>query len=457
MHTKFSIGFVLFTALTITSAQAFSGEGTGSDQNPYQVTTCDQLDEIRNSYSQSYELKNNIDCGIAPYNTGLGFEPLGVQGGSYFNGTLEGNGFTISNLYMNRPNEDRIGLLGYTDGGKVKNLKIVGANITGKRYVGIVAGHMQGSSTIENTYVTGTVTGTYNTGGLVGWNIGDISNSYANATVNGATYTGGLVGGNNKKIENAYAKGSVNGSDTLGGLVGISTGGGASIKKSYATGSVTGGSMVGGLVGRNTSGALIQHSYSTGTVSGSSVVGGLVGGSSGSTVSNSYWDVSRSGQTTSPSGVPINTSGDPDPNYWFNNSANSPMNSWNFTSTWQALAGSYPSLKTITNPVIASGSGFVQSGIDLDASTLVLQFQPELPGVTPVFSCLGQAPVLDSDPSYESRISLSLNAAGITNVSNLQRVLTNECFQQAGDYKLTITLFDKANNSKNNFFIISWC
>ena len=51
--------------------------------------------------------------------------------------------------------------------------------------------------TISNSYSTGSVNGTNNVGGLVGYNpYGIISNSYSTGSVNGTSYVGGLAGYN---------------------------------------------------------------------------------------------------------------------------------------------------------------------------------------------------------------------------------------------------------------------
>ncbi len=435
------------------SVHAFSGNGNGSEQKPYEITTCAQLDEIRNAFSSDYELKNNIDCNVAPYNSGEGFDPLGDTTYGNFNGTFKGNGYTISNLYINRPDEDRVGLFGFTDGGQIKNLKVIGANITGKRYVGVIAGQTQGSTKIEEVYASGIITGkpgeSLYIGGMVGWNVAQILKSYADVTVSGRIYVGGLTGNNTDEIEDSYATGNVTGDDTVGGLAGINIGSNALIKNSYATGSITGTSTAGGFVGRNTSGAKIQNSYSTGAVSGSSNVGGFVGSNNSSIIENSYWDVNRSGQiSTSGDTSPINTSGEPNPNYWFGNSTNPPMQSWDFTNTWQTNSNAHPTIQfpaqiddsenneDSAEDVGIPGGGIAKSGIDLNASTIEIAFTPELDD-TPSFSCFG---------SNTSPVTKTLSQIGVTDPDDLETILNQQCLQQAGDYIIDLTVFDRAGN-----------
>ncbi|MEA1986289.1 MAG: T9SS type A sorting domain-containing protein, partial [Candidatus Marinimicrobia bacterium] len=115
---------------------------------------------------------------------------------------------------------------------------------------------------------------------------------------------GGLVGYNynSSTVTNSYSTKSVSSYYSVGGLVGrnnLST-----VINSYSTGSVSGDDYVGGLVGSNYS-STISNSYSIGSVNGSgSDFGGLVGTNySSSTVSNSFWDQERSGQSSSAGGT----------------------------------------------------------------------------------------------------------------------------------------------------------
>ncbi len=189
-----------------------------------------------------------------------GFVPIGLDstntGASRFTGSFNGEGYTISGLTINLPSTDHVGLFGYTGtSATIQNVGLVDVNITGSTFVGSLVGSNFG--TVNNSYATGSVTGTDTTdtdgtqnkvGGLVGGNSGTISNSYANVNVTGSgDRVGGLAGGSSGTISDSYATGAVNGSSYVGGLVGGNSG---TISNSYATGNVTGtGDKVGGLVG----------------------------------------------------------------------------------------------------------------------------------------------------------------------------------------------------------------
>lgn len=251
--------------------ESFSGNGSGTAEDPYQITNCDELNQTRGDLSAYYILMNDIDlsdCGVESWNEGKGFVPIS-NGDAYFTGSFDGQNHTISNLYMNENWQLKAPFGQIDTDGVVKNLGLVNVNISGEEYSAGLAGYNGG--TITNCYSTGTVIGHYNTGGLVGTNDGTITNCYSTANVTGMIWD-------------------------IGGLVAIN---GGTISDCYATGDVTGNERVGGLIGLNTYG-IVTNCYSTGNVDGDIDVGGLVG--YGGTVTNSYWDNETSGQTTSDGG-----------------------------------------------------------------------------------------------------------------------------------------------------------
>jgi hypothetical protein len=193
--------------------------GSGAAGDPYRITNCTGLQNIKNDLIAYYILGNDIDCGVAPYNTGPGFEPIG-NSTNPFGGNLDGNLKRIANLYINRPSSDYIGLFGYANSSAaISKAALVNANINGRDYVGALAGRSDGS----------------------------ISNSYSTGSINGTNYIGGLAGYNNETIVNSYSTADVNGNDSVGGLAGYSY----NISNSYAAGDASGNSNTGGLVGNN--------------------------------------------------------------------------------------------------------------------------------------------------------------------------------------------------------------
>ncbi len=268
--------------------------GYGTTLNPYTITNWTQLQNINNTniLTQNYyfNLLNNLSSSTSDYtnlasntaNGGLGWNPIG-DNTNRFIGIFDGKGFTISNLYINRPSQNNVGLFGYANNATIKNIGLKDVDITGRNSTGGLVGYNGG--TISNSYATGSVNGNSEVGGLVGYNDGTISNSYATGSVNGDYSIGGLVGFNfDGIISNSYATGSVVGTDFLGGFIGSNYG---TITNSYATGNVNGDSDVGGLVGYNRYGT-ITNSYATGSVTGTIKVGGLMGINDYGTITNSY-------------------------------------------------------------------------------------------------------------------------------------------------------------------------
>jgi len=200
-------------------------------------------------YGKTICLTQDID--LSAYLTGTGWTPIGTSD-NIFEGSFNGNGHVVSNLYINNPTADDQGLFGRVEG-KLKNIGI------------------------ENCDVTG---GSYNTGGLVGGGHSSIYNCYATGNISGISKTGGLSGGSDFIVD-SYATGDVTSTGNYaGGLAGDCT----EIANSYATGNVVGANIVGSLVGA--SNGMLTNCYATGNVTGVNFVGGLFGSFEGSQIEN---------------------------------------------------------------------------------------------------------------------------------------------------------------------------
>jgi len=307
----------------------FAG-GDGSVDNPYQVATAEQLNNVRNYLDKHFIQTADIDLGVEPYNTGAGWEPIGNDL-SPFTGTFDGKGNTISKLTINRSTTNYVGLFGFTGvEAEIKNVKLEETNVTGSFYTGGLVG-WNCNGTITDSYAIGAVAGDYFVGGLVGVNNnGAITNSYATGAVAGDFAVGGLVGLNSNKqygnetITDSYASGNVTGTKSVGGLVGDNYNG--AITNSYATGNVEGTEGVGGLVGYN--GGVITNAYAIGVVIGTSNVGGLVGNNNNGTVTASFWDTDTSGTDSSLGGDGAIGKNTTDMNLQGN------YEGWNFDKVW---------------------------------------------------------------------------------------------------------------------------
>jgi len=387
-----------------------SGNGT-TPETAFLIATPEHLNNVRNylgaeNADKHFKLTANLNLNVAPYNSGTGWEPIGTSAVP-FTGAFDGDGHTISGLFIDRRDIDdnNMGLFGYAGAtAKIRDLGLTGVKVTGSNYVGGLAGQNRGQ--VTNSYVTGDVNGRSEVGGLVGENDGSIADSYATGTVtdtwsgsigglagenlesgtitnchaevtvtSNSSFVGGLVGNNYGTITKSHAVGEVKGLHRVGGLVGINNEG--NIDKSYATGTVTGTetgisyTLVGGLVGSNTGpisdsfarGAVsgqedigglvgynsssITNSYATGAVSGDSYIGGLVGfNHSDGIITGSYWDTETSCQTSSEGGEGKNT---------IEMKQQETYDGWDFAATWGINAGDndgYPFLAVPTAPTV---------------------------------------------------------------------------------------------------------
>jgi hypothetical protein len=274
------------------------------------ITNAHQLQLMSMNLSANYTLAKNLDLSSelssvsGMWDRTIGFVPVGDLTNN-FTGSFDGQNHTISNLTINRPTTDYVGLFGSTSSGNlINNVGLVNISITGRNEVGSLVG--SNGSAVNNSYSTGTISGIYQVGGLTGQNLHTINNSYSNAAVNGTNRVGGLTGYSNWEINNSYSTGNISGSDIVGGLVGDNA--------------------------RD-----IDNSYSTGNVSGTTNVGGLVGlAETVGVANNSFWNINTSGQSNSAGGTGLNTAQMQD---------RTNFTSWDFANTWTngGLNGATPS------------------------------------------------------------------------------------------------------------------
>lgn len=291
------------------------------------------LDAVRNNLSGNYILMNDIEFtdedfaeGGDFYNKGEGWTPIGKNENTPFTGILNGNSYTIKNLYINNANQ-YVGLFGYIQNSSITNLGLKYAETILKEpvdyyyskpyYIGGIVGCAY-SSIITNCYNTKNIsifvhysfcaTDLY-VGGIAGkttdgeitrcFNIGNITteNYYKSSST---TYVGGLIGKQeNSTITNSYNSGkiesiSTKGSAYAGGISGV--GSSSIISNCYNTGPVDAiapesdiSVYAGGITG---SYGTINNCYNVGNISASSIksktyVGGIAGNSNSQT--NCYY------------------------------------------------------------------------------------------------------------------------------------------------------------------------
>ncbi|MBI2426025.1 MAG: PASTA domain-containing protein [Candidatus Hydrogenedentes bacterium] len=227
-----------------------------------------------------YILINDIDASdTANWNEGLGFEPIG-SAVNPFTGTLDGDGFTINGLTINRPAMDYVGLFRYLGvNASIINLVLDGGAIQGRDYVGVLAADCRGA--IQQCETRVPVLGNNYVGGMVAWNRGTMEDCSAMGDITATGYAvGGFVGSNEEDMSNCHSSGIVSGLWAVGAFAGDSSG---TLAGCTASGDVSGFDKTGGLVGQCRDGEVSDCS-TTGTIQGRGLVGGLIGETNGCSV-----------------------------------------------------------------------------------------------------------------------------------------------------------------------------
>ena len=324
--------YFIRTSIFLITAALIAGMGGCDGYTPpsqdLEIRTWYDLDDVRDNLDGHHKLMNHLGSTTPGYtelagamaNQGQGWQPIGAVAiqGDWFTGSFDGQEYEIRDLFINRPDETRVGLFCFVyEGGVIKNLGVTNVTMICRGMSGGLVGPNGGvdesnnryAGTISNSYFSGNVTGDAYVGGLVGISFGTVNNCYVEGNVTCEVYVGGLIGANMGTVSKCYSTGSVTGNSSVGGLVGqnglvTSNRYPGTVRDSYSTASVTGEAGVGGLVGFNWD-SVVSNSYSTGTVTGNSSVGGLVGinWEGTGTVSNSFWDTETSGQSTSDGGT----------------------------------------------------------------------------------------------------------------------------------------------------------
>lgn len=314
---------VLFHFCILSTFAQFSGQGKGTQTNPYLITNATQLAQMANFLNNEdvyFRLENDVDLtewinDNSPYN---GWQPIGVLSAP-FCGALNGQGHTITGLTITRPNDINQGLFGYLSGGStIQDLHIEAESIEASENLGVLAGQMD-SVKISNCHIiiNGSVTGKNCVGGLLGavardhYRKGGEGSYIQDCSVEGNIYgtgnnIGGVIGYNaqNSTILGCCFLGNVKGSLNVGGLIGLTHHHYQDdyyvrgiiygekykqCKNNSVIGNIHGLSYVGGLVGRDStdiySGSKISltmpicytDNLFSGSVIGTHYVGGIIG------------------------------------------------------------------------------------------------------------------------------------------------------------------------------------
>ena len=225
--------FMILSLLSHETFAQFSGLGSGTADDPYQITNGDDLFDMRNKPEAYYILMNDIDLTewIAEDNPDQGWLPI-----PNFNGYFDGNNKTIRGLFINRPTTDNVGLFQTCKAKEIKNLMIMEPRIIGKDDVGTISGTLQQAYVHRVTIINPQVKGNDHVGGL-----------------------SGSIAVINKYFDNVVLGGNIEGNLGVGGLYGntlSSFGGhhynvvGYGIVRCYSSANVKATKYAGGIVGR---------------------------------------------------------------------------------------------------------------------------------------------------------------------------------------------------------------
>ncbi len=270
----------------------------------YSAITISSLEELNKigrdpSYplTANYVLTEDIDASETRFWPG-GFQPIG-DALNRFTGTFDGGGHEIRGLYIDRPNNDYVGLFGFVQfsgvgsGGMISNLRLKDCVIIGRNMVGGIVGDLYQGGVISKCVVEGEVYGGGVVGGIAGICAG--SSIFESFSLGKVVCTSGGTG------------------DRVGGLVGYVNMGGT-VQGCYSHANIQSQILyvmfVGGLVGQLENNSSVFRCYSTGSVrigGLSSDVGGLIGKNISSEVKYSFWDIETSGTTYSDGGIGLPT------------------------------------------------------------------------------------------------------------------------------------------------------
>lgn len=202
-----------------------------------EISTLSGLDDMRNDLSEDYILTSDIDASDTQ-NWDGGFDPIGthVHDSENFTGSLDGQGYTISNLYSN---SNSSGLFRFTENSTIENITFDSIDFRGDYFLGLCCECK--NTTFDNVVINGDIFKNGNDSAYAGFLLGETNRGNArikNCSVNGfigressddslSGYFGGMVGttggGENIYITNSSADIDISGK-ICGGLIGSSTG-----------------------------------------------------------------------------------------------------------------------------------------------------------------------------------------------------------------------------------------
>lgn len=243
--------------------------GDGTEANPYQVATAEQLDAVRNDLSAYYIQTADID--LTGYDN---WEPIGT-GDAPFSGVFDGNGYSIDNLTiididsLEPGSSDyyyNVGLFGYANGNSLlKYVSLTDVNISfsynrAEQYICYVGSVVGRSGSVENCIVSGAISIKV---------LGDTGSSAYTWYIGGICGMGNVLGSTNYAditVKSSY-EGRYNDTLTVGGVVGYSGSGTInSINYGDIEVEATGYALTGGIAGEGYADTCVNYGDISSTV-----------------------------------------------------------------------------------------------------------------------------------------------------------------------------------------------
>lgn len=209
--------------------------GNGSEHNPYEISCLENLYwmcQNSDKWDCYFVQTTDIEASYSRYWENP-WEPIGSQANP-FSGNYDGQGYKITNLFINRPEDDNIGFFGVVHhGAEIRRLGLKNIEVIGKKNVGGLAAKISGTgnniTVLREIYVIGKITGNEIIGGIsseFGNNM-ELKDSYTTVTIKAldpwAVHAGGIAGkvSGNTKISDSFAIADfINAETEVGGLTG---------------------------------------------------------------------------------------------------------------------------------------------------------------------------------------------------------------------------------------------
>ena len=295
-----------------------AGTSLNGDSTGCPVTGCNGYELVADL---DFDTNGNgiADAGDLFWNAGEGWDPVGIDLSNQFTARFNGNGHSISNLWIDTAYKDSAALFGYVASNSIDNLTFISPKVVGSN-AGILATDSYQSNINNITIVDGDlkrVSG--HAGGLVAsaeyTTISDVNVEAVILNIAIRNYfsgIGGVIGyAGNLEVKRASFSGTVNATQTYyaGGIVGFAGEALYIDDSAVMDAEISSHSSSGGLVGAAWQALTIDNAIFVGEVNGGNPhpIGGYADGNANVVITDTYWDSEISGIYTSGSGEPRTT------------------------------------------------------------------------------------------------------------------------------------------------------